>query len=372
MTVTVKPGSGRRRQALVALVLLAGCGDQGGDAPTCTPVAGPEIRRQGALTTTGIETDLALLGPGFFAVDRLEGAEATRFLTRDGQFTRDRDGYLVNLHAMRVVGFPADGNGVISGEPGHLLVRGAAMAPRATALVRIQGNLQSDAPVPLAFLDPLFPSTFNFSTAATVYDARGEVHALRTYFYRIGLGTWGFAAYTDGAGIAGGSVGTPVRVADGALTFDAQGRLQRSSQASGFFPARAVGPQPIALDLGDETERGGTGLWGLTQFPSTSVATFVGQDGYGAGELAGVRVDAGGLVDGTFTNGQMRPLGQIAVASVPAPVWLAAHPGHLLTPTLASGEPELGLAGEGERAWVVQGTLEWLGPDAAVCLPAGM
>jgi flagellar basal-body rod protein FlgG len=55
---------------------------------------------QGSLTDTGGELDLALTGPGYFAVQTPTGVQ----LTRDGAFTRDAQGRLVAADGALVLG----------------------------------------------------------------------------------------------------------------------------------------------------------------------------------------------------------------------------------------------------------------------------
>jgi flagellar hook protein FlgE len=58
---------------------------------------------QGAISSTGTNTDLAVSGNGFFIVrDTLSDAS---YATRDGSFHLDRTGYLVNSAGMRIQGF---------------------------------------------------------------------------------------------------------------------------------------------------------------------------------------------------------------------------------------------------------------------------
>lgn len=62
---------------------------------------------QGGLTRTGSDTDLAITGNGFFAVrDTLNNVQ---YVTRDGSFHLDSDGYLLNSAGMRVQGFSDPG-----------------------------------------------------------------------------------------------------------------------------------------------------------------------------------------------------------------------------------------------------------------------
>ncbi len=62
---------------------------------------------QGALTTTGVQSDLAISGSGFFMVrDTMTGAT---YATRDGTFKVDANGYLVTVTGDRVQGYSNSG-----------------------------------------------------------------------------------------------------------------------------------------------------------------------------------------------------------------------------------------------------------------------
>lgn len=63
---------------------------------TTTPIS----QTQGALRRTGVPTDLALLGPGYFAIAGPHGVE----YTRDGRMMVDADGYLCDVRGQRVLG----------------------------------------------------------------------------------------------------------------------------------------------------------------------------------------------------------------------------------------------------------------------------
>jgi flagellar hook protein FlgE len=58
---------------------------------------------QGSISSTGVNTDLAINGNGFFTVkDPTTGAV---YATRDGEFTEDANGYLVTNGGMRLQGY---------------------------------------------------------------------------------------------------------------------------------------------------------------------------------------------------------------------------------------------------------------------------
>ena len=60
----------------------------------------------GAFSTTGNQTDLAIQGNGFFVVK--DPSTSATYVTQDGTFSRDANGYLVNSSGMRLQGTSGD------------------------------------------------------------------------------------------------------------------------------------------------------------------------------------------------------------------------------------------------------------------------
>lgn len=331
-----------------------------------------KIITQGALSSTGISTDLALQGNGYFVVAGSHNGQTANFYTRAGQFTLDRDGYLVNLEGLRVQGFPADAGGNIAAAQGDLMVGAASALPQATADVTVRANLQADATVPAAW-DPTSPgSTSNFSTSMTIYDSIGTAHQVQMFFRRSGTGAWEWHAMTDGGTLNAASYTPPAaagalsEIASGTLAFDGNGALTAVTQTSNFVPFGQAAGQALNFNFGDPTSvAGGTGLSGVTQFSSASATTFIGQDGYGSGQLSSISFDAQGHISGIFTNGQTRILGQVAVAGFSAPDQLQRVGGNLYAQSPGSGQPVVGAPGDGGRASVISGALEQSNVDLA-------
>ena len=330
-----------------------------------------KILTQGALNSTGIATDLALQGNGFFIVNGNYNGQTANFYSRAGQFTIDSSGYLVNQQDLRVQGFPANAAGVVSGMPGDLLVGTASAQPQATANITVKANIQADAPVVAAAFDPANPqTTSNFSTSMTIYDTLGAAHQTQVFFHKSAAGTWDWHAMTDGGGLQGGVAGQLTEIASGDLTFDGQGRLATSVPTAGgpvFNPLGAVAPQALAFNFSDPTNNvpTGTNLAGMTQFAAASASTYIGQDGFGSGQLASIKIDTQKLISSIFTNGQTRTLGQVAVAGFSAPDRLENVGGNLMQQSEASGQPVVGAPGAGGRASVISGSLEQSNVDLA-------
>ncbi len=320
-----------------------------------------KIFTQGSLTSTGIATDMAVQGPGLFVVEGPDGP----LYTRNGQFTLNQDGHLTSLEGLRVQGYVADANGVVTPGTGldDLQLADATSPPLATSNLVIHANLDSQATVlgvPFDATDPA--NTSNFSTTMTVYDSLGAAHDIDLHYVNLGGGTWEWHAVTDGANVDGGTPGVPFELGTGTLTFDGAGNLSAVAGNTITLDPTGVAPsQTITLDMGDPA----TGAVGITQFAAPSATSFLSQDGHTAGTLAGIKVDENGNVIGAFTNGETRTLAQVALADFPAPDELGRIGGNLYRAFADAGEPNIGAPGSGGRGTLVQGALEQSNVDLA-------
>jgi flagellar hook protein FlgE len=316
------------------------------------------ILTQGSLANTGVATDLALQGGGFFVVQTVDGTQ----YTRDGQFTVDKDGQLVTLSGDPVQGFPADGSGNIGNNLGALNVGQVSAPPRATTSISVTANLDATATDadPATPFDPTNPvATSTFQNSMTVFDSLGNPIQVDVFYRKNATGAWEWHALTDGSNVTGGTAGTNVEVAAGTLTFDTTGRLSDVTQTvDNFNPVGASQPQPLSFNFGDPTSTGGTGLGGVTQFATPSSVAFTNQDGAASGELSNITIDDDGTILGIFSNGVSQPLGRVAVATFAAADQLARESGNLFSETDQSGQASVGIAGTGGRGRVVGGALE--------------
>ena len=101
---------------------------------------------QGGLESTGVDTDAAIDGDGYFVLD--DGEQ--NFYSRNGSFDLDADNHLVNnSHGYRVQGWEAeDGEVDASGEPGDIEIDvGQEISGErlATSEIQVDGNLDARA-----------------------------------------------------------------------------------------------------------------------------------------------------------------------------------------------------------------------------------
>jgi flagellar hook protein FlgE len=76
-----------------------------------------EITQQGLIQATGINTDLAISGQGFFVVQNNTSGEI--FYTRSGSYREDQQGSLVNAAGFTLKAWPLDNAGRLPGEAGN-------------------------------------------------------------------------------------------------------------------------------------------------------------------------------------------------------------------------------------------------------------
>lgn len=109
----------------------------------------------------------------------------------------------------------------------------------------------------------------------------------------------------------------------------------------------------------------GVGTDGVIQQASSYNSLFNNQDGFGAGTLGSVSVDANGYVIGSFTNGETKKLYKLVIAEFQNPSALDPINGNLFTQTDESGKPLYKQAGVGNTATVKDGALEQSTVDIA-------
>jgi len=103
----------------------------------------------------------------------------------------------------------------------------------------------------------------------------------------------------------------------------------------------------------------------LTGYASESATTFQYQDGYPAGSLRGISVDEAGVVTATYSNGELTPMFQIALADFPSYDGLTKMGRNLYAESVASGQALPGVAGTGRLGSVAPSSLEMSNVDLA-------
>jgi flagellar hook protein FlgE len=324
---------------------------------------------QGNITTTNNPMDLAINGGGFSQLQ--DGNNPVQY-TRNGQFKVDRDGFIVNNDQMKLLGYPADGTGLI--QPGlarPLQLPTSGIAPNATTRVDMEFNLDSRSKVtandevPGIILND--PKTYNDATSVTLYDVKGQDVALTFYFQKTtpddeGNTVWNVFATANGVAFDAegnplepdetGVVSTPYTT----LTFAATGGspIDPTTRIPMNIPAgtNAVGAATLPINGIDFD------LLGATEFGSSFAVTDLTQDGYAPGQLSGITIENSGIVMARYSNGQSKPAGQVELATFRNPQGLAPMGGNVWQRTFTSGDAVLGVPGDGNLGALKSGALE--------------
>src|SRR5215471_8143434 len=156
-----------------------------------------QLFTQGSLSNTGVATDLALSGDGFFVVNGTIDGVVGNFYTRDGRLKVDNSGYITKMDSLKAQGYAARPDGTFDAAVTSLKVPTSAIPAFATTQMTVTANLDSNSvvfpqvavvgPPAVAAIpfDPQDPTaTSNFSTSMSVYDSLGNAHTVSAYFVK--------------------------------------------------------------------------------------------------------------------------------------------------------------------------------------------
>ncbi|MCL2876213.1 MAG: flagellar hook protein FlgE [Betaproteobacteria bacterium] len=297
----------------------------------------------GMPTTTNNPLDMAIIGNGFFVVERFDGTIA---YTRNGQFDINKDGFLVTPLGEKVMGIRADENGFIPPSGGisePIFIPKGDIDPKATSSVEIRsGNLNADdPPITIVPFDPGNLDTYNFMTSIPVFDSLGGQHSMALYFVKTNPGEWDVYAMLDNE-ISTLSPAQP-------LVYDEYGKLDPP-----------IAPYPYTANLTNSAAQLNItiDIDKLNQFGSKSSITDQWQDGYTTGQIAGIVVSQDGVIQGRYTNGQYKDLGQVVLATFRSNQGLARVGDNMWSESPESGPPIIGRPRSGLNGLVSGGQVE--------------
>ncbi|GBL44441.1 flagellar hook protein FlgE [Sulfuriferula multivorans] len=289
---------------------------------------------QGNISASNNPLDVAINGGGFFRMSN----NGTITYARNGQFQLDKSGYIINATGARLTGYTANANGVLStGAPADLNINTSDLTPQTTTKVKAVLNLDSGSTVPVTTpFNMADPTTYNSSTAVSVYDSLGNAHTLQTFYVKTGANAWNVYAANDGVPIGYVPPAAPVPV--GSLAFATDGSLVPAPPFAVPLTVGTGATSPFTVSV-DYT--------GTSQYGSAFSVNALKQDGYTSGRLAGFSISADGTIVGRYTNGQSATLGQVVLANFTNPNGLQSLGNNLWTDTAASGPALVGTPNSG-------------------------
>ena len=318
---------------------------------------------QGNVTATNNPLDISINGGGFYRMSQA----GTITYTRNGQFHLDNAGYIINDAGNRLTGYVADAAGLIAAStPADLKLSASQIIPRATSdplagNVTASLNLNSKdaiipAATPFSFTNP---ASYNYSTSLSVFDTLGVSQTMTMYFRRQTapavpavppVVNWDVYA-TLGNNVQTAPAPTTPPTPFATLGFDTSG---------GLIGGTAVGLPTWALTSGAASpwSPGNINFSGTTQYGSASSVDRLTQGGYTTGSLTGLIVGADGVVQGRYSNGQSRNLGQIVLATFANPNGLQSLGNNQWALSSVSGPELVSAPGSGSRGVLQSSSIE--------------
>jgi len=102
---------------------------------------------------------------------------------------------------------------------------------------------------------------------------------------------------------------------------------------------------------------------GLTELGSSGALSLLSQDGAPAGSLTSFNINDAGVVSGVFTNGVIRPLGQMVLARFSNPLGLVENGGGTLFEGVSSGPAQITIPGQTGSGSIRSGAIELSNTD---------
>lgn len=322
------------------------------------------ISEQGALEYTTSTTDMAVQGDGFFIVQDSSGAT---YLTRNGSFTKDESGNLVNDAGYTLMGYSYD-----SGTPTTVVnsydglvpvnVSGSTLNAVASTSGSLSGNLNSaaeTAAVSASNNDETVDvdQSSVVKTSLTTYDALGNTVVYDLYFSNAGDGNWDVSVYNAADAATSGSGSFPYSssaVASGTLTFDATGKNATLTTTDVGANSTSLMVDGISLDLAS-----------MTQLSAASNISSGSVNGSAPSAIKSVTIDSDGTVNAVYTDGSSKALYQIPLATVASPDNLTVLSGNVFQTSSTSGVVTMGFAGSSGFGSIISGALETSNVDLA-------
>lgn len=349
-----------------------------------------QVFSQGNLQTTGVSTDVAIQGNGFFILK--DGDES--FYTRNGQFGLDSNGTLVNpANGQRVQGWMArdlNGEQIVqtAATPTDLVVPVGSKDPaKATENVLFACNLNKNTAEIQEGASESDIAKGTWGTEEKIYDSFGKEHLLSVSFTKVPgvANSWQATVNVDADNADFTQTRVGLGTTDGVqntfiVNFDNYGQLASVEDSSGnisnqegeiILQTSFTVPEANADENGNphrQTFSINLGTIGsmkntITQSASPSSTKAYSQDGYKLGYLDNFKIDSSGTITGVYSNGTNRVIGQLALATFANDRGLEKAGNNTYVETNNSGQANIGESGIAGKGSLLAGALEMSNVD---------
>lgn len=314
------------------------------------------IHTEGASQRTDNPTDVMIDGEGFFVVTDDTNFE-NRYYTRAGNFTVDGAGNLVTADGYKVLGYRANDNGEITETYGPIVInRSETIAATPTKTIELRGNLN--------------PASDKHTTDTVIKDSLGNSWIVEFKFEKTETDNeWTMSLKS-------------IRSQDGKIGEDQDKAKLNGTTTIKFGEDGKIIADKLGLKLNIPNQNGATfGEGGsitifdpnnpdsynkMTQYANDTDLKPHAIDGNSSGKLTGFAIDPSGTVNGIFSNGENKALGQLMLAKFDNPMGLEKMGSNFFINTRNSGEPQYGTAGTSGFGAAKSGNLEMSNVDLSM------
>ncbi|WP_312629412.1 flagellar hook protein FlgE [Scandinavium sp.] len=304
----------------------------------------------GVLSQGSSALDMGIQGNGFF---RLVDDAGRIFYSRNGQFEKDANGYIVNQQGLKLTGYQATGTPptIQPGSPvGPIEIPTGQMGAKASDSGSMSGNISSGEEAIDQTANPFDPKdskSYNYVQPMDAYDSLGNKHTINAYYVKTADNKW--TVYTNDTTSPQKDAGGNDMFQKVDLEFDASGKLTTNPAKVQVSGESYKGGLPLDFELD---------LDGLTQQASDTSIDKVSTTGYAPGLMNGYSVGDNGQVIASYSNGQSQLIGQVVLANFNNAGGLSAEGNNCWSETPESGQPVMGASGTGNLGTLYGNRLE--------------
>ncbi len=337
---------------------------------------------KGTISQTDDTLGLAISGQGFFPVSQETGEvsgvptfSTQQYYTRAGDFSMNKNGYIVNSAGDYLNGWSVDAatGAVNRNAMAPIQVSQTEFNPVATTQVTLSANL----PATPAATTTTGGSGSTISSQIQVYDSLGTAHTVSLDWTQNATNDWTVSVNVpddtssaargtaevmfgtaSGNAVPDGTVGD-VKNASGSVT--SPGYSSGSAATLSFTANFGSGAQTIQLNLGTYGQAGGVTQYAGTEYSLRGLT----QNGVPPGSFSSLTTESNGNLVANYDNGQSRVLARVPVVTFNNPNALQRQDGQSFTATIDSGTPLAADAGTNGAGGLVTGSVEGSNVDIA-------
>ncbi|MBS1033406.1 flagellar hook protein FlgE [Gluconobacter cerinus] len=285
---------------------------------------------QGMVVSSTNTLALAISGNGFFNVVQPTGSTTSstaptfssqQFYTRNGDFSQNNQGYLVNTSGYYLEGYQVGSEGALSSTLSPIKISDSvAFQPTKSTTVSLSAAIGSTSGA----------EGTNTSTA-TAYDSKGNAQEVSLNWKQSSTDplVWTVSNSADSSNSAAVKFNS-----DGSLA-SVNGASQSTGSAATFSYTGL--PQDMTVNLGTIGSTSGVSL--ATDGSNYSTNPTMTTDSVTSGTFTGLSMQSDGSVMATFDNGLSQLLAKIPLSTFADPNGLSAQNGQAYTATASSGAP---------------------------------